>query len=301
MADEAAKETPIPGDSAVAPAAAVTDAAVAAPLAAVASSPEVAPAAAVEAKPEVETPVSQPSLLETADGKPKPEAKVDAKAETKADAKAEPAPAEAKPADAKPEEKKPEVKADEKDAAKATDPVKDATADAQPPAPVKYEAFKVPDGIKLDEKRLEKFTELVGPLQIKQEDAQKMFDLHVQEMNNYAAEVEKNQRKVWDTLNDTWKSDTRKELGNHAETDLSMAKAVVEEYGGSPDQVREYMAHLNNNGMGNYIGHIRLLRNIGKALNVFEDSMVPANPTAPKAEKSPGNRGWYSSMGNGQA
>ena len=53
------------------------------------------------------------------------------------------------------------------------------------------------------------------------------------------------------------------------------------------------MAHMRNNGMGNFKLHIKLLNNIGKALNVFEDGIVPANPQSPKANKAPGNRGWY--------
>ena len=52
--------------------------------------------------------------------------------------------------------------------------------------------------------------------------------------------------------------------------------------------------------MGNFKPLVRLLSNLGKALNIFEDSSVPANPTAPKMPKTPGNRGWYDkSMGNG--
>lgn len=316
---EAVKETPIPGGDSAAPVAAAvpTDAAVAPIPPATAASSD-APASAVEAAPAKadakveEKPETSPSLLETATGKPKPEAKADdAKApEVKADEKAspEPAPADAKPdaKDAKIEgEKKPEAKADEakKDEAK-TDPVKDATADAQPPAPVKYEAFKVPDGIKLDEKKLGQFTEIIGGAQVKQEVAQSLMDLYVSERQADANAMAQEQRRVWNTLNDGWKSELRKDSvlgGNRLETSLSMAKAVVEEYGGSPEQVKDLLAHTSNNGMGNYPGFVRLLHNIGVAMNVFEDSIVPANPTAPKAEKGPGKRGWYPSMGNGQA
>lgn len=305
MADEVPS---IPVTDSAAPAAApVPDAAVVSPPVVAASTPTVeAPAAPVESE------VFQPSLLEAAAGKPKPEATTEAKAEVKADEKASPdtpAPAEDAKDDAKDAkadgDKKPEVKADEaKPADKATDPVKDATAEAQPPAPVKYEAFKLPEGLKLDEKELGRFTELAGTAQVPQETAQKMIDLYIEDRQNLYQQAAAEQRKVWNTLNDGWKTDLRKDAvlgGNRLETSLSMAKAVVEEYGGSPEQVRDLIAHTSNNGMGNYPGFVRLLHNIGVAMNVFEDSMVPANPSAPKAEKGPGKRGWYPSMGNGQA
>lgn len=170
---------------------------------------------------------------------------------------------------------------------------------------MKYEAFKVPDGIALDDKELARFTEVAGAAQIKQEDAQKLVDLYLAERQRDAEAMQTEQRKFWDNLNDTWKSELRKDEtlgGNRLETSLSMAKAVIEEYGGSPEQVRDLLAHTSNNGMGNYPGFVRLLHNIGQALNIFEDSVVPANPSPPKAAKSPGNRGWYDgSMGNGQA
>jgi hypothetical protein len=247
------------------------------------STPSDAAAAAADAGPK-----SEPSLLEAASSK-KPDAKTDSKADVKDTAKETPAPAEAKPERDKP-----------KDDAKATDPAKDATAQA-PPAPLKYEAFKLPDTIKLDDKELSKFTEIVGAKQLPQEDAQKLIDLYVEEHGRMQQAMAEHQRSVWNKLNDTWKTDTRKELGNHVETDLAMAKAVIEEYGGTPEQQREYMAHISNNGMGNFVGHIRLLRNIGRALNVFENSVVPANPSPPKPAKTPGNRGWYEKTGNGAA
>lgn len=295
-AEAAAAAAPAPGgsDGAVAPAGEAKPADQAQPA------PAEAKADAAPAEPK-----SAPSLLETANSKPK-----DAPADKTADAKPEAAKDGTAPADAakpdatkdaktegdkKPDAKAAEAKKDEAD--KKADPATEATAAAQPPAPIKYEPFKVPDGIKLDETRLSQFTEIAGAAQIKQEDAQKFFDLHVSEMKNYATEVANEQRRVWDKLNDSWKNDFRKDEklgGNRAETTLARAKAVVEEYGGTPDQVRDLLAHTTNNGMGNYPGFIRLLDNIAGALNVFEDSLVPAN-TAPKPGKSAGNRGWYDS------
>ena len=253
---------------------------------------------------------SEPSLLEAAAGKPKADAPAPdgatAKPESTAKADDKPAPEAAKPDDKKPDETKdakaPEAKDGDKpkdDAAKP-DPAKDATAEIQPPAPVKYEAFKVPEGIKLDDAQIGKFTEIAGAAQVKQETAQALVDLYmedVQRISNQAVEhARAEQRKVWNTFNDTNKTALRNDPelgGNRLETTLSVAKAFIEEYGGSPEQVQELLAHTTNNGMGNFVGFIRLLNNAGLALNIFEDSLVPANASPPKPTKGPGARGWY--------
>lgn len=248
-------------------------------------------------------PASEPSLLEAASS-----AKPDAAAADSAAPKDSPAPADdAATKDAKTAEGEP--KPDAGTDAATTDPEKkDVTAEAQPPAPIKYDAFKLPDGIKLDDERLGKFTEVAGNGQVSQDVAQSLLDLHIGEMQRYADEVAKaadqSQRDVWKKLNDAWKADFRKDEklgGNRSETTLAMAKAVIEEYGGTPDQVRELMAHTTNNGMGNYIGFIRLMTNIGEALNIFEESEIPANPTPPKIPQNRGQKWYGGTMGNGAA
>lgn len=282
------------GSSGGAPAAeavaAAVPAAADAPAAAAPASPDAAPAADAAKGAD-----SAPTLLEAADGKKPDAAPTDAKPADDAPAKAADAPAEAKKDDPAPAaDAKPDADAKD-DAAKADPDAKDATAETPPPDPIKYEAFKLPDGLKLDDKELSKFTEFAGKAQIPQDVAQGLIDMYVAERQQDVATARAEQRKVWDTLNDTWKTELRNDPelgGNRLETTLSLAKAVVEEYL-PPAEVGEYMAHMRNNGMGNFKLHVKLLHNIGKALNVFEDGIVPANPQAPKPQKGPGQRGWY--------
>lgn len=263
----------------------------------VASEIPAAPVAApvAEAKP----PESTPSLLEAASGKPEaaepakdiPDASKDAKAEktgeTSKEVKPEPA----------------QVEAAKDDAAKP-DPAKEATAEVKPPAAMTYEPFKAPDGVKLGDKELKAFTDVIGPAQVPQEQAQQLVDLYLAETQRLQADAQKQQREHWNTLNDTWKSDLRKDPdlgGNRLETSLSIAKAVIEEYGGTPEQKAELMAHTTNNGMGNYAGFIRLLHNIGTKLNVFEDKIVPANAVNPNMPKTRADRLYGPAKGNGAA
>jgi hypothetical protein len=299
------------GTAAVAPSGTTADGAAApaagAPAAAAPAVADGAVAEAAAAAPEPKT-ESTPSLLEAATGKPKPdvEAKPDATDASKPDpAKDEPAPAAVektdaeKAAEAAGEKPKTEAEKAAADAAAATDPAKDATAEAQPPAPIKYEAFKLPDGVTLDEARIGKFAEIAGPAQVNQEVAQNLLNLHVEEIQRVHQQAVDNQRKVWNTYIDTITNELRKDPelgGNRMETSLSMAKAVVEEYL-PPAEAAEYCALLSHNGMGNHRLQVKLLHEIGRKLNIFEDGLVPANPQTPKMQKSPGNRGWYDKGG----
>lgn len=304
----AAAQAAAPAIDASSPAPVPGEAAAAAPAAGSEAPAAEAPAAGTAEPAKTE---STPSLLEAAHGKPKPdvEAKPDADAAKPDPAKDEPAPAAVpktdaeKAAEAAGDKPKTDAEKAEAQAAAATDPAEDATAEAQPPAPIKYEAFKVPDGVTLDQERIGKFAEIAGPAQVNQEVAQNLLNLHVEEIQRVQQAAIDNQRKVWNTYIDTITNELRKDPelgGNRLETSLSMAKAVVEEYLPA-NEAAEYLALLSHNGMGNHRLQVKLLHAIGDKLNIFEDGLVPANPQAPKMQKSPGNRGWYDKTPGGGA
>lgn len=262
--------------AAAAPAVPQADSAAQVPAAPVAPVPE-----KVEAAPEkVEAAKfeSTPSLLTAAEGKPATET---VKADTPApDATKEPPKEASKEAQSAPE--------------------KDATA-ITPPAPVTYEAFKVPDGLKLSEDVVKEFTNIIGPKQLPQETAQQLVDFHVKETQRIAEAVAKHQMDVWQNVGETWKNELRNDetLGrNRLDTTLSQAKAVIEQYSGSPENSQKILSLMDTTNLGNNREVVGLLHNIAKALNIFEDKIVAAPPTPPKRTKSPGNRGWYQSMEN---
>ena len=232
-----------------------------------------------------------PADAATTDGKTdvKPADKADAKADAKEPGKAD------DPAKAK------DAKAD--DPAKATDPAKEATA-AQPPATLSLEDLKLPEGTKLLDEPAKAFLETLNKADLAPKDrAQGLLDLHMKEVARMATEVaqqrDDHQRKVWNELNIERKNETRKEFGNTLQTRLSMAKAVIEEYGGTAEQKQALFDRLSEDkgtGMGNDVHLNRLLANIGKALNVFEDNMISATPRAPAVPRGmpgSGRTGWY--------
>lgn len=283
--------------AAAAPAGGAADPAAALGSAAPGESPAAAAPALSEPAPGADVPAPEPTLLDGAPSSAEPAADAPPAADES------PAPAdEATKTEGEGEAPKPDA-----EAAKTDPDAKDATAEDQQTAPIVYDAFTLPEGVTFDNERLGKFTEVAGKAHIPQDVAQSLVSLHVEEMQRFSQEVskatEQNQRDVWQKLNNTWKDDFRKDErlgGNRAETSLAMAKAVLEEYGGTPEQVRDLLAHTSVNGMGNYPGFIRLLVNIGEAMSVFEESEAPINPNAPKHGGKRSDR-WYPSMGNGKA
>lgn len=182
---------------------------------------------------------------------------------------------------------------------------KAAEAEAAKPEPVTFEAFNVPEGLELKDDSVKQFTEILGdPNLSAQERGQKLVDMYAAEVKSIHESVSEAyaQKAVdtWRKLNDDWKDELRSDPelgGNRIGTSLSIAKAVIEEYGGSKEEQAELLAHTDNNGMGNYRGFIRLLNNIGAAMNVLEDRIVSSPSSSPSGPKSKAER-WY---GNGKA
>lgn len=270
--------------TAATPAEAVTPAA--APIAdaaPIAATPEAtsAPAAPAEgAKTE-----SAPSLLSSGDGKPKAEAPKDTPKE-------QPAPAAA---DAKDAPKEPEAKPAETDPAKTADAI-------QPPAQVKYEELKVPEG--LDEGRVKSWLDIVNdPKLSATERASKELEVYHTAVKEIGEQAAAHQRKVWTDYNDGLKTDLRKDTeigGAKMDAALSRAKAVVLEML-PPESAQKFLAFADYSGMGNHPEVIRLLNKIGEKLNIFETGITPANAKPPAPQKGPGNRGWYPTMRPDQA
>jgi hypothetical protein len=153
----------------------------------------------------------------------------------------------------------------------------------------------LPEGVSLDAEAGKAFVDLINNAELAGKDrGQGLLDLHTREIERVAKAISDNQRKVWDDLNAGWKDQLRKDPelgGNRLDTSLSMAKAVIEEHL-SPGDAEALLKHVDNNGMGNFPVFIRLLHNIGKKMNVFEDSIVSGG-RAPTPAKGPGQRGWY--------
>jgi hypothetical protein len=231
---------------------------------------------------------------ETAEGAKPDAAKPDGAAEPKPAAKPEgEKPAAEKPAPAKAEgEKKPDVA--------APAPAETEALAETPPART-YEAFKLPEGLKLDDTRVKEFTTVLDDSALSHQGrGQKLMDMFVAEVANVQKARDDYQREVWTKYNDAKKQELRADPvvgGNRMETALGRAKWVIEEFGGTADQKTKLLAELSYTGMGNDAGLVRLLDQVAELLS--EGEMVPASARPPKGER--GAKNWYPSMDGGAA
>jgi hypothetical protein len=249
---------------------------------------------------------SPPSLLASADagkrdGAPKPDAAAKpADTPPPADAKAKPETGDGKAPEAKPEPGKDAAK-DGADAA-----AKDALAQ-QPPAPPAYEAPKLPDGQKLDDKLLSAFDKKVGEFELAhkvdhtamQSFRQEMINDYIAEVQRIGADVAKYQRDVWNRTIETRINELKADPelgGSRIETVLGNAKYVIEDFGGlSKAEQSELLAVWDNGGVSNHRLTVKLLNNIFTRFQPPQP-ISPNNPAASKLMSQSGKRNWYDTV-----
>lgn len=240
-----------------------------------------------------------PGGTEGTEAKPegaKPDGKEAAKPDAAADKGKEPKPGET--AEAKPDgaeaaaEKKPE-----------------ASAEAPPAPPPVYDAYKLPETLKLDDVKLKEFNTILGEAELAggaKHDAmqalgQKVMDLYAGEVQRIGEQVAKYQVDVWnrhlETAVNRLKSDP--EIGgNRIDTTLGNAKYVLEQFGGSKEEQDRLMATLDRAGVSSDRDFVALLN------RQFERYREPAPvpPNLPSVKTNPsGQRNWYDTVDVGGA
>lgn len=126
-------------------------------------------------------------------------------------------------------------------------------------APEAYEAFKLPDGLDMDEAALSKFTEYAKGQNLSQESAQKAIDMHVGLMQEYIQTHTAQQEKQVQE----WASEVRSDKdigGKNFEATKENINLVMSRFGS--DELRDYL----NRGYGNYPPLVRFVNSIGRAL-----------------------------------
>lgn len=256
-----------------------------------AAEPTPAPAAAAPAlaTPAVAAPVAAAPAPEAASREtPAAPAEVAAPESASLLSEARPAP-EAPSKDATPEKPVEEVKAP------------DASASAEASPPVAYEPWKLPEGVSLTEADVQPFNDILAATKAPQEVGQQLIDLHLAEVTKVAERMAARQTEHWNETRRTWVDQVRADPeigGNRLETVLNAAGAVIEQYGGTADQVKELRQVLALTGAGDHPALVRLFNNLGKA-RATEGRPVAAM-TPPPAPQTRAQRRYAGSL-NGAA
>lgn len=201
-----------------------------------------------------------------------------------------------KPAEpVKTEDKAPEAKTDAPVELK-----KEEGAQSDEPAPPPtYEAFKLPEGITLEDSKLGEFTKELAEFQVKtkaeqafvQEFGQKLVDRHVAEVKNTIDRLNEHYTKQWEKNKSDWKEAVMKDPelgGNRQETVIKAAKEFVRTHGGTEAQQQEFFALMDSTGLGNHPAMIRILSKAGMSMS--EGKPLPASKPVPQSKSKVATR-----------
>lgn len=123
-----------------------------------------------------------------------------------------------------------------------------------------YTDFSVPEGVELDQSLLDSFKPLAKELGLKQEQAQKLVDLHTQVAQKNAEAQTAN----WEKLQDSWIEATQNDQefgGEKLEENVAVARKALDAFGN--DALKEFMDY---SGAGNHPEVIRFLFKVGQAI-----------------------------------
>lgn len=196
---------------------------------------------------------------------------------------------DSKPADDKAADSNPSLIADEKSAdADKTDKSADADkkpedADKKPEdkkddkpvgAPEKYEDFKVPEGVTVDDASLAEFKDTAKGLNLTQEQAQALVD--------FQAKLSTKQAEAFHSTVAGWAEASRSDKefgGKDFDANIGLANAFVKQYG-----TPELLQFVKDWGVGNHPEFVRLCVRAGKAIS--EGSIDKGSPKPQKSSEN---------------
>jgi len=216
----------------------------------------------------------------------------------------EPAPAPAPAAAPAPIAAEPPKPPEPVKAAEPAPVVESPTPAEPPPAPV-YEAFKLPEGAEIDATEHKKFTDLLGKFESDTKiDHAKAQEFGQQLVDHYFAEMKRVQdagQQAWTRMRDEWKGQflADPDLGgaNQKQT-LVRCASIIEQYGGSAEQVKELRQALATTGMGDHPAMIRFVNNVGRILSEPKTTAVGKQVT-PASSLPKSQRRYAGTMNNG--
>lgn len=178
------------------------------------------------------------------------------------------------------------------DEAKTADVVAEPVVEAEPVQPV-YEAFKLPEGVTIDDARLGDFTKMLGELELGskydhakiQEFGQKLLDRHLAETKDTVARVQEAYQTAFDKQGNDWKEAFQKDPeigGNRQETTVNAALEFIRRHGGTEDQQTEFRNLMETTRVGNHPAMIRMLAKANMAMS--EGKPLAAQAPSPAAK-----------------
>lgn len=179
-----------------------------------------------------------------------------------------------KPEEKPPEEAKPEVKPE------------------APEEPFKYEPFKLPEGVPVDENRITAFQDIIAPHKLDQDTAQKLVDMHVETMRDFQNALVAKQHSDFAETRRQWVDQIRSDpvLGGPGHLTALRTAARMRDLLVSEEHRAEFADFMRVTGAGDHPAMMRLLHNAARFLDEPAPPPTPARPVPDRGGNGPVNR-----------
>jgi hypothetical protein len=137
--------------------------------------------------------------------------------------------------------------------------------------PEKYEDFKMPEGIKLNETMATEFKGVAKELGLTQEQAQKLVDMQTKGLIDSSNQLKEDHSK----LVDEWKTESVASMGGNIKQEIFKAESALKEFG-----TPEFKEFLISTGLQNHPGFLSFLRNVGGS--IVEDGQSDGQSRPPR-------------------
>ena len=158
---------------------------------------------------------------------------------------------------------------------------------------VRYEPFNLPEGITADEKRIAAFQEIVGPLKVDQETAQKLVDLHASTLQEFAQAARQQQIDAWHETTRGWVRNTLadEQLGGAGHQTALMASARMRDLLVPENRRAAFAQMLKDTGIGDHPEFIRVFHNAAKLYDEPAAPPIPARPVPDRGGSAKPSKG----------
>ena len=174
----------------------------------------------------------------------------------------------------------PEAKGTEPQA--KTEPEKTEKTETEKVVPEKYEAFKVPEGMKIDQGEDSSFVKAAKEAQLSQEQAQKFIDLGIKNIQDHTQTM----RDAHDAQVKQWTQDIKSDPefgGDNFNETVTRANRVLANETLAKVGMKDVLADLQMTGRANHPAYIKMFAAIDKMIG--DDKLVDGKPGA-SGEKS---------------
>ena len=168
-------------------------------------------------------------------------------------------------------------------------------------APV-YE-FTYPEGFdpkEVDQERFGAFTGLLGENKVAPESAQKLLDMHVNEVRSLSSRMLEQQWDVFNRQQERAQAEVRADPevgGARMETAMRAAGSFIEQFGGSPEEQARLRTVLRTTGAGNDLTLVKAMYRAGLALASEGAPITVTPPRTPTVTPEERGRRRYAASG----